>query len=397
MMTMGLTSPTCLLAISSHGLGHLAQACPIAKASSRLAAQLNLPSIKWIVRTTIKPELVFRRLPNDGVQIDHGADDFGMVMHDAMTIDLAASLQQYAELHANWDERVETLANHLTNLNVDAVLADVPYLTLAAAAHVSIPSLAFCSLNWADILLPCVEQHPEALEVAGISSTQFDTIISQIQDAYRSASLFLCPTPSMPMPSLGNTLQIGPVCEEFDNHNSRQVLEDWAAGFGLKADCLFVVVSMGGIPTALDMQHWPTTCHGRPICYIPAGNHPSLKLPPNALSFAHWKFGYQKLLAGCDLVISKPGYGTFVEAAVLGKPLIYFERPLWPEADALSKWIDSRGHAVSISAQACDLAQEIEAAMAELLSRKEAPKLHPTGNDEAARHVLQLLFESSPA
>ena len=57
---------------------------------------------------------------------------------------------------------------------LDIVLADVPYLTLAAASRASIPAAALCSLNWADIYRHYFNNRTEA-----------GKILAEMESAYR--------------------------------------------------------------------------------------------------------------------------------------------------------------------------------------------------------------------
>ena len=46
------------------------------------------------------------------------------------------------------------------------------------------------------------------------------------------------------------------------------------------------------------------------------------------------------VVASCDAVITKPGYGTFVESACHGAPVLYTRRQDWPEEGALINWLN---------------------------------------------------------
>ena len=52
-----------------------------------------------------------------------------------------------------------------------------------------------------------------------------------------------------------------------------------------------------------------------------------------------------------DVVLSKPGYGTFVEAACCGLPVLYLQRPDWPEAECLEAWLHANTRAAVIPAE----------------------------------------------
>lgn len=380
---------TCLVAVSSHGFGHLSQVTPVINAADQIIRDHDLDPVQWIVRTTINPDQVQSRI-RPCVTIDPGSDDFGMVMIDALRVDLPASLSRYAQLHNDWERYVDHVAHHLNELAVDTVLADVPYLTLAGAARAAIPSLAICSLNWADILLSCVSRDPGALRQAGISTRAFDQILVQIRDAYNSAQVFLQPTPSMAMTMLNNALQIGPVCEPAQGVG-RDALQQLARQHGFTQPGWFVLVSMGGIPTPLDLSAWPAHCLGKPVYYLVApdqvGQHiHGISTQSTGLSFAN-------LFASCDLLIGKPGYGTFVEAACCAIPIIYVERPEWAESTALTDWIHVHGQAMAITFP--ELASErLAQCMSDLLRAGRPSGIQPVGNIQAADLLLKTLLGS---
>ena len=80
-----------------------------------------------------------------------------------------------------------------------ALVADVPYLSLAAAERLGFPSLVSSSLNWFDIY-------------RGYCCAPYeDLIIRTIEKAYQLAKLFVQPRPHMPMLGLGNRWPSGPV------------------------------------------------------------------------------------------------------------------------------------------------------------------------------------------
>jgi hypothetical protein len=97
----------------------------------------------------------------------------------------------YLDFHEGWGRRVAEQARELAAVRPDGVLANVPYLILAAAERSGIPAVALCSLNWADIYAHYCGSRPEA-----------QTLRQQMLEAYCSAVLFLKPEPAMPMPDI---------------------------------------------------------------------------------------------------------------------------------------------------------------------------------------------------
>jgi hypothetical protein len=134
------------VALSGHGFGHLAQMGPVLNEWRR-----RWPEARLTVQSALPAEVLRQRIRGE-FAVAPGAADFGMIMADALTVQVAESLAAYRAFHAHWDERLAWQERLLREAAPDVLLADVPYLTLAAAARLKIPALALCSLNWADIL-----------------------------------------------------------------------------------------------------------------------------------------------------------------------------------------------------------------------------------------------------
>ncbi len=47
---------------------------------------------------------------------------------------------------------------------------------------------------------------------------------------------------------------------------------------------------------------------------------------------------YSDLVASVDVIITKPGYGMFMEAGLANVPLIIIERSNWPDCHSLVEW-----------------------------------------------------------
>lgn len=354
-----------LVAISSHGFGHLSQVAPAVIALKQL-----LPNIKITVRGAFDSARIKARIPCVDV-IDATSDDIGMVMQDAVTIDTQASVAALQVFHQDWAHKVEQLAQYLIRTKVSLVLADVPYLTLAAAQRAHIPAVALSSLNWADIF---ADSLGAAVEPA---------LLQQIRAYYQYPKYFLQCAPTMPMTWLNNRKLIGPVCSP--GIRRRHTIIDKAR---LEANSWLVLVGMGGVPLDLTMTHWPTHIASRNVHYLVnkelCGSHPNT-LDAEALGFA-----YGDLITSADLVITKPGYGMFAEVACSGVPAIYVERKDWPETKALTDWLHAVGHCQSVTyAQLKD--GSFVQAMADLLQQGKYPAVLASGNQEAAKLLFELL------
>ena len=185
-----------LIALSSHGFGHLGQAAPAIQALKR-----QKPKIEIIVRSKIPMFKLQEKLGKD-VQIQSAAIDIGIVQKDALTIDFDKTIDEYNRFHHQWEKLVHREKTDLLKTAPDLIIANIPYLTLAAAHQLNIPCIAFSSLNWAEIYQYYFGHRPESR-----------TVLKQILNAYNQASCFLRPTPSMKMPGIENPITIGPLAQ----------------------------------------------------------------------------------------------------------------------------------------------------------------------------------------
>ena len=379
--------PHLLVALSSHGFGHLSQAAPVINQLRTL-----IPNLRLTIRANFPADQIKRRIFNPDV-LQPVADDFGMVMRDALTVDLGASLHAYQTLHASLPERVEQLSKELIEQKVDLVLADIPYLTLAAAQKAGIPSVALCSLNWADILEQALllatttrikntaAQQAISTELAHVGAE----IVREIRGIYQQADYFLLPTPSMPMPTLTNTRAIGPVCTPGVRKRDALALNTQVA-----EDVLFVLVGMGGMPFDLKLDEWPTHMLGKPIHFIVADNIAQTSKHPQVVAETQTGLSYSDLVASVDLILTKPGYGMFVEVAAAGVPVLYVERRDWPEALVLTDWLQSVAHCTEISIDVLHRGDFVEE-MRKLLALGRYDPVTATGNAQGATLLAQHL------
>jgi hypothetical protein len=379
--------PHLLVALSSHGFGHLSQAAPVINQLREL-----IPNLRLTIRAAFPAEQIQRRIFHPDV-LQPFADDFGMVMRDALTVDLDASLHAYQTFHASLPEKIELLSKELLEQKVDLVLADIPYLTLAAAQKAGIPSVALCSLNWADILehalLLATANQPENTAAQKPISPKLARvgaeIVREIREIYRQVDYFLLPTPSMPMPTLTNTLEIGPVCTPGVKCRDALTLNTQVA-----EDGWFILVGMGGMPFDLKPDQWPTHMLGKPLHYIVADNIAQDSAHPQVIAETQTGLSYSDLVAAVDLILTKPGYGMFVEAVAAGVPVLYVERRDWPEAQALTDWLQTVAHCTEISTAVLhrgDFADE----MRKLLELGRYEPVDATGNMQGATFLAQYL------
>lgn len=357
-----------LVSITPHGFGHAAQVAPVLNRLYRQHGGLDIT-----VATSLPESLLHERIEVPFTWLNEAAD-FGLLMNSALDIDLQGSAQAYAEMHANWEVRVSKQAARIETLAPDLVLADVPYLSLAAAARVGIPAVALCSLNWADIYRHYFSNRPEASRV-----------LDQMESAYNSAAAFLCPEPSMPMSFLANRFGIGTI-----GLRGRARREQLLEALGLAEGQKIVLVTSGGVETRFPMEQWPVS---QGVSWLVRESwqvrHPDVYAQEACgLSFID-------LVASCDAVLGKCGYGTVIECVINRTPLLYIPRPDWPEESSLVAWLAQHHAAYPVAPEF--LLDGVFAGLLEQATETPVSACEPTGAADAATFLAGLLWASQTA
>ncbi len=358
--------PHLLVSISGHGFGHVAQTAPVLNALYKKCPQLRITVRSNVATSHLRSRI---RVPFTHLQSE---GDIGMLMNSPLSVDVEKSRAAYHAFHADWTARVESEAQLLKSLHADMVLSNVGYLPLAGAQRAGIPNAALCSLNWADIY-----RH-----YCGDSA-----LTRQIQSCYAHADAFLRATPGMKMtgPSaefstgLSNLVHVAPIAEIGENR--RDELNHYLK---LSGEEKLVLVSMGGIQSRLPVESWPRIDGVRYLVQRQT-NH------PDAIDFESLPLNFSDLLASADALLCKPGYGSFVEAACAGVPVIYVGRPDWPESPALIEWLQQQGDSLEISHDAL-INGHLEAPLRKIARRPRT--VIPTGAEQVACWIANKLPSS---
>ncbi len=356
--------PHLFAALSGHGFGHLAQAAPVLNALRR-----RLPTLALTIQSPLPAAVLRSRIEGEFTQLREAADS-GLVMANAIDVLAAASRAAYRAFHIDWEARLAREEQRLDELAPQLVFADIPYLPLAAAARRGITAVALCSLNWADIVQAC---WPDDAELA--------TYCMLMREAYNSAAVFLQPAPSMPMPELRNTEAIGPIA--LLGRNRRVALNE---RLGLQGHETLVLASLGGFDLPLPVERWPLAPDVQWV--IPAA------WGGGRQDFSHREqvadLPFIDLLCSCDVLLTKPGYGVFSEAACHGKPVLYIDRPHWPETPWLVRWLAAHGNALLLRREMLASGAVLEP-LRMLLAQPRKPALQPTGVAAAADYLYDAL------
>jgi hypothetical protein len=133
---------------------------------------------------------------------------------------------------------------------------------------------------------------------------------------------------------------IGPIAEP-----SQPARDRLRSALALADDERTVLVGFGGIPlTTLPFRDLEALTGYRFLFDGP--------IPPDSRRFVSINalpFSFKSLLASVDIVMTKPGYGTLVEAVALHQPLVYVRRYNFADEPSLVDYLRRHGRGVELS------------------------------------------------
>lgn len=350
-----------LVDITAHGFGHVAQTAAVLNA-------LDCSNLRLTIRS-LTPEAVLRERIHQPFELIPYQQDNGMVMHDALRVDVPASMRWYEEFHAGYAERKQQAASELEALQADLLFANVPYLSLDAAAAVGVPSVALCSLNWADVF------HAYCADLPGAGR-----IREEILGAYAQANVFLQPVPSMDMHPELRARSIAPIARVGQRQPER--LRSLA---GAPVRACFVLVALGGLGMEYPLDNWP---YLKGVYWLFPDSVADAAGRNDFLPIGRFPMDYVDLLASCDVVMTKTGYGTQTEAVVNQIPALCIRRPQWPEEPKLPDWHQENGEVLFVNWREVQAGVFTDKIMALLETPWRKPVVYPSGAAEAAA-ILQ--------
>jgi len=322
-------APHLVACVAHHGWGHLAQTVPMIG-----ALRARLPGLQVTVRTGLPPALVAARFEAAGQpvpSISADATEFGFVMHDALRIDDDASAARYLALHADSARLLERERDTLRALRADVVLANVGWLPLAAAASLGLPAFGASSLNWADVL-----------EGRGARARGLGAVIDWMRACYAQADALFALEPGMPFDGFERRRRIAPIGRRATPRRA-----ELRAALGAPADAKVMMLAFGGLRLDVDTRGWRLPEGWRAVTLTEGGADSATVRRGESLGWA-----YIDLLASCDLLVAKPGYGTFAEAGFVARDTLVVPREDWPEAPYLQRWLERHARCAPIGLEA---------------------------------------------
>ena len=208
------------------------------------------------------------------------------------------------------------------------VLADTPYLAVSAGKQAGIPAIVVASFTWSDILR-CFDD----------TSSKHQNIVRAIERSYADADMALRIAPGLSLSGVRKVVDIGPIAEPAQSQR-----EQLRSSLGITESERLILVGFGGIP--LQTLPWDQMERMEGYHFLVDGVE---RVSPRIHSLSSVPFSFKTALASVDVVMTKPGYGTIVEAVALGLPVVYVRRYNFADEAPLVEFLHAHGQGQELS------------------------------------------------
>jgi hypothetical protein len=321
------TMPLIWVSISSHGYGHAAQVVPVLNELGR-----RVPGLTAVLRTTVSAEFFTSRLQIPW-EISPAEQDIGCIQRGPLTIDIEATWTAHRHFHATWNARLEDEARAIQSHRPRLVLSNISHLAVAAGAAAGIPVVAMASLSWDQILEGLLAgEKPERREQ--------QVVIDQIRQGYAPADLMIRLTPGCPMPAFKTVRDVAPIAQAITAEPGTL-----RATVGAATGEPIVLVGFGGIA----FESFPVKMLEdlAPYRFLLDRVNGDAGVRVRSVDSLGLPFGL--LLASADVLMTKPGYSTVVEAVAHRRPVVYVRRYNFADEQPLVQYLHQHGRAVELT------------------------------------------------
>jgi len=329
--------------ITAHGYGHGARSCDVLRALNRLA-----PDQPVIVTTDLPRDFLDSRLAECGnLTFRKGAFDVGLVQKDSIQIDLFQTLEKLEMLYNRDEVLIADERRFLKQEEAALVVADIPAIPLVAAQRMGKPNVAIGNFSWDWIY-----------EDYAKTDFHWEFFVEKFRAVYEQTDLLLRLPFAPPMDIFPNRKDVpllaAPGTSRKDEiRNVKPKIQDsenkpWVLLSFTSLDLSFQALeNIRALSSeyeffCVEPMEFPDSCiHS---------------IKRNAVTFAD-------VVASCDIIISKPGFGLVSECIVNSKPLIYSDRGDFAEYPYLVEGIEKylrNVHLPSAQLYAGDFFQTLE-------------------------------------
>jgi hypothetical protein len=316
--------PLIWAAISAHGFGHAAQVVPVLNALGRL-----VPDLRVILRTTVPASFFNERLMIPW-ELSVVQQDIGCIQDGPLSINVGATWREHERFHTTYLDRIQHEVTAMRAARPNVILADTPYLAIEAGKAAAIPTIALVNFTW-DLILS---------EYVAPPHIDGPALLDSIRRSYAHADRALCMIPAPKIDVFQRIDAIGPITEP-----AAAARNQLASVLALAPRERTVLVGFGGIP----LTSLPIADLEQITGYRFLFDGPILPGSATFVSIHSLPFSFKTLMASVDAIMTKPGYGTIVEAVALHQPVVYVRRYNFADESPLVDYLHRYGRGAELS------------------------------------------------
>lgn len=350
--------------ITAHGFGHGTRSCDILRALREAD-----PARPLIVVSDLPSAFLDARLGGLNCRFRTARFDVGMAQLDSIRVDVPATLHACRDLLQRADGLREEEERFLRANGVAAIVCDIPSIPLEAAARAGIPALAAGNFAWDWIYDEFAARDPAWLEV-----------VELFRRGYAGCDLLLRMPFAEPMAAFLHRVEIGVTARpgrarraELASLTRADLAKRWVLlSF---ADLDWDAAALRAVHALRDWEFFTVLPFEQP--------------GPNLHAVDRRAIPYSDVLASCDVVLTKPGFGVLAECAVNRKPMIYVERTDFREFPILEAAVKRHHRHAHLPAERLyrgDLREALEAIERAPAALEPVPE---GGDVQAARLILE--------
>ena len=312
--------PHVVFYVSSHGYGHAVRTAEVLRALRLLA-----PTVESEVRTEA-PAWIFP----EGVSVVRRRLDVGVVQPDSFRVEPRQTLERYAALAKGEGSRIEAEAEDLRSEGVRVVVADVPSAAFPIAARAGVPSIGLANFCWDWIYAPYVRESP-----------QHAPLLKHLRAQHAEADLLLRLPFHGDLSCFGRKLDIPLIARrsEADRTETRRRL-------GLPLEAPVLLLSFGGFRSSgVNVERLAKL---REYAFVATTEDGAAAPAPNVFLLPRDGQPYVDLLAACDAVVTKPGYGIASDCLANDVPVLYTPRGRFREEPIIGQALERLGRAIRL-------------------------------------------------
>lgn len=347
--------------VSGHGFGHISR-------SYELARELVTHStIDHVYLNTTRTSFI--ESASEKIIVRNLSTDVGMIQRDSLSIDIPATIKAIQTFKKQKPLLIEQELTFLRQQQIDAIITDSSSLPMVFAQQLAIPAIFIGNFSWDFIYQHYGKQQPF-----------FQQYSRKLQQEYELAHHCLQLPFSCPLTSMKHRKAVGLL-----GRSPKYSKQDIRKKLGFNAQKKYFLYSFGAY--GIDEEKFDFSNKSE--------DHIPVVANYSGFAFAEFihinQFAYADVVAACDYVVTKPGYGILSECYLAKTPILFTERGDFPEYPYLIQYLQEYFPAAYLSHDEIYRFQFSDA-LASLRQQSFRGQLY-RANTEIATYILALLTD----